>query len=77
MQQEALQRHRVLLGQEEGGLREVLARREHLPGALQVEQDAGPDGVVHVPVVLQESVVEQAVVPQAGRLVERRREGEN
>lgn len=62
VQQEALQRHRVLLGQEEGGLRQVLARGEHLPGAFQVEQDAGTGGVVHVPVVLQKSVVEQAVV---------------
>lgn len=77
MQQEALQRHRVLLGQEEGGLREVMARREHLPGALQVEQDAGPAGEVHVPVVLQKSVVEQTVIPEADGLKHRRREGDN
>lgn len=67
-QQEALQRHRVLLGQEEGGLRQVLTRREHLPGALQVEEDPGPDGVEHVPVVLQEPVVEQTVVSDADGL---------
>lgn len=66
--QEAIQRHRVLPGQEEGGLRHVLAHREHLAGALQVEENASPAGVVHVPVVLQEAVVEQAVVPDAGRL---------
>lgn len=77
VQQEALQRHRVLLGHEEGGLRHVLARCEHLPGALQVEQDAGPAGVVHVPVVLQKSVVEQTVIPEADGLREGRREGEN
>lgn len=74
VQQEALQRHRVPLGHEEGGLREVLARRVHLPGALQVEQDAGPGGVVHVPVVLQELVVEQTVVPEADGLRETERE---
>lgn len=68
VQQESLQRHRVLPGQEEGGLRDVLARHEHLAGALQVEENAGPAGVVHVPVVLQKTVVEQAVVPDAGGL---------
>lgn len=68
VQKEALQRHRVLPGQEEGGLRHVLAHREHLAGALQVEENASPAGVVHVPVVLQEAVVEQAVVSDAGRL---------
>lgn len=47
---------------------QVLAHRKHLPGAFQVEQDAGPGGVVHVPVVLQKSVVEQTVVPETGRL---------
>lgn len=77
VQQEALQRHRVLLGQEEGGLRQVLARGEHLPGALQVEQDAGPAGVVHVPVVFQKPVVEQAVVPEADGLKEGKKEGDN
>lgn len=72
VQKQALQRHRVLLGQEERRLRHVLARREHLPGALQVEQDAGAGGVVDVPVVLQELVVEQAVVPQADGLRNRK-----
>lgn len=68
VKKEALQRHRVLPGQEEGGLRNVLAHREYLAGALQVEENAGLTGVVHVPVVLQETVVEQAVVPDAGGL---------
>lgn len=77
VQQEALQRNRVLLGHEEGSLRQVLARWEHLPGAFQVEQDAGPAGVVHVPVVFQKSVVEQAIVPEADGLEEGRREGED
>lgn len=66
--EEALQRHRVLPGEEEGGLGDVLAHHEHLAGALQVEEDARPAGVVHVPVVLQKAVVEQAVVPDAGGL---------
>lgn len=73
VQQQALQRHRVLLGQEERGLRQVLAHRVHLPGALQVEQDAGAAGVVDVPVVLQELVVEEAVVSEADGLRGRER----
>lgn len=64
VQQEALQGHRAALGQEEGGARQVVAGHEHLPGALQVEQDAGADGVEDVAVVLQESVLEHAVVAQ-------------
>lgn len=68
VQQEALQRHRVLLGQEERGLRHVLARRVHLPRALQVKQDAGPARVVDVPVVLQQLVTEQTVVSQTDGL---------
>lgn len=71
MQKEALQRHRVLSGQEEGGLRNVLAHREHLAGALKVEENAGPAGVVDVPVVFQKTMVEQAVVPDAGGLHKR------
>lgn len=72
MQKESLQRHRVLSGQEEGGLRNVLAHHEHLTGALEVEENAGPAGVVDVPVVLQKTVVEQTVVPDAGGLKTRR-----
>lgn len=68
VQKESLQRHRVRPGQEEGGLRDVLAHHEHLAGALKVEENAGPAGVVDVPVVLQKTVVEQAVVPDAGGL---------
>lgn len=68
VQQEALQRHRVLLGQEERGLRHVLAHRVHLPRALQVEQDSGPARVVDVPVVLQQLVIEQTVVSQTDGL---------
>lgn len=68
MQEESLQRHRVLSGQEERGLRNVLAHREHLAGALKVEENASPAGVVDVPVVLQKTMVEQAVVPDAGGL---------
>lgn len=71
VQQEALQRHRVLLRQKEGGLRQVLTRWEHLSGALQVEQDTCPGGVVHITVVLQEPVVEQTVVSEAGGLRKR------
>jgi len=66
--QEALQRHRVALGQEERGARQVVARDERLPRALQVEQDAGAVRRVHVPVVLQEPVVEEAAVPVADGL---------
>lgn len=68
VQQEPLEWHRVLLGQEERRLRDVLARWVHLPGALQVEQDAGPAGVVHVPVVLQQLLGEQTLVPEADGL---------
>lgn len=66
--QETVQWHRVPFGKEQGGLGQVLTHGVHLSGALQVEQDAGPDGVVHVPVVFQELVVEQTVVPQTDRL---------
>lgn len=68
VQKESLQRHRVFSGQKEGGLRDVLAHHEHLAGALKIEENAGPGGVVDVPVVLQKTMVEQAVVPDAGGL---------
>lgn len=66
--QETFQRHGILLGEEEGGLREVLAHSVHLPGALQVEQYTCSGGVVNVTVVLEQLVVEQAVISEADGL---------
>lgn len=51
--QEALQRHGVLLRQEEGGLQYILTHSVHLLYPFQVEQNTSSVRVVHVAVVFQ------------------------
>ena len=65
---EALERHRVPLGQEERAGRHVAPRGEGLPRALQVQQDPAAPRVVHVLVSLQQPVGEEAAVPVADGL---------